>query len=104
MLSRLPMLLSFAREAKALWDDLEGNDRDRLDQLFRKGMTILPTPARVAQVRGYLIESKEPLPVRLAAAALHPEVRLMFAEGLYAPDQGYNVDEDDAFRRLMARE
>lgn len=93
MLGQLPALISLSREAQDIWSQLEGTDQERVDALFRRVIKMLPTPARLAQVRGYLIESKDPLPARLAGAFLHPETRRMMAESNFELDVGVTQAE-----------
>lgn len=79
MLAQLMPYLSLVREARALWEDLEGSDRDRIDKLVRKAVEVVPLPAPMEVVRTYLRDSSEPLPVRLAGAFMHPATRLTMA-------------------------
>lgn len=92
-LSNLPMLLSLSKEARAIWDSLDGTDRERLDALVRKAVNVLPTPAKLAQVKGYLANGNDPLPVRIAGTLFHPEVRSLVASGDWGLDVGVQAEQ-----------
>lgn len=80
MLTQILPYLSIVREARAIWEDMDGSDRDRVDALVRKAAAVVPLPAPMEVVRTYLRDSKEPLPVRLMGAAMHPVTRLTFSQ------------------------
>lgn len=98
MWKNLPAILSLAREAKELWNSLEGSDRDRIDGIVRQALTLLPTPAGLVQVKGYLTHGKDPLPVRIAGALMHPEARNLIASGDWRSAVGVTADDVQAVR------
>lgn len=99
MISQIVPFLTLAREARAIWEDMEGGDRDKVDALVRKAVSMAPLPEPLEVVRSYLRDSAEPLPVRLMGAALHPATRMAFSNLSYTPDSA--VDNDVNLLKLM---
>lgn len=74
-LASLPQLWALSKEANTLWEQLEGNDRDKLDEVFKRAVSLLPLPEQFSEVKGYLATGKDPLPARIGGALMHPSVR-----------------------------
>lgn len=100
MLTQILPYMSLVREARALWSEMDGTDRDRVDALVRKAAAIVPLPAPMEVVRTYLRDSQEPLPVRLAGAMMHPVTRQTMAQVGNAVQQvvDQEVDLDSLMR------
>lgn len=83
-LASLPQLWALSKEANGLWEQLDGNDRDKLDEVFKRAITLLPLPEQFSDVKGYLATGKDPLPARIAGAMMHPSVRGVTLDSLRA--------------------
>lgn len=75
MLQDMMTYFQLARKAKSIWEDLGGQDRERVDALVREAVTVARLPASLEPVRSFLATGSDPLPMRLVGAFLHPATR-----------------------------